>query len=240
MTGPILCVIPVRSGSKGVPGKNIKPLGGKPLVAWTIEQALSAEAGLDVLVSTDSPQIAEVARSYGAHVPFLRPEHLAHDTTPTEPVIEHALAYRRAEGIEPEAVMLLQATSPFRLPGTLDAAITQFRESGADSLVGVVPMPPFIWRTTAHGKPAASYDVANRLRRQDMGPADMRYRENGSLYITRPHVYDREHNRLGGTISMFVLNEIEGVDIDTDIDFRLAVLQVDDYLNRLSTEGALS
>ena len=91
----ILCVIPVRGGSKGVPGKNIRPLGGRPLVAWTIESALNAQEDLQVLVSTDSEEIAEIARAHGAQVPFLRPAELAQDTTATEPVVEHALAHVR-------------------------------------------------------------------------------------------------------------------------------------------------
>lgn len=230
----ILCVIPVRSGSKGVPGKNIKDLGGKPLVAWTIEQALAAKCGLDVLVSTDSEEIASVARSYGADVPFLRPAELSEDTTPTEPVVEHAIEFRRKQGIEADAVMLLQATSPLRRTGTLDAAVQQFEESGADSLIGVVPISPFIWElpTAEEAAPTAAYDVANRLRRQDMSPHDLRYRENGSLYITKTEIYDRLHNRIGGSITLFPLADIEGVDIDTDIDFRLAELQMADYVTR--------
>ncbi|MPZ04454.1 acylneuraminate cytidylyltransferase family protein, partial [Micrococcus luteus] len=88
----ILCVIPVRGGSRGLPGKNIRLLGGHPLVAWTIQAALEAEEDLHVVVSTDSAEIAEVALRYGADVPGLRPAHLAQDSTPTEPVIEHVLA----------------------------------------------------------------------------------------------------------------------------------------------------
>lgn len=238
----ILCVIPVRGGSKGVPGKNIRPLGGRPLVAWTIKSALNAQEDLRVLVSTDSEEIAEVARAHGAQVPFLRPAELAQDTTATEPVVEHALAHVREHHGEPEAVMLLQATSPLRMPDTLDRAIRQFRETGVDSLVGVVPTPPFIWRHGASPEdaPTAAYDVAQRKRRQDMGRTDLRYRENGSLYLTRPDVYDRQHNRLGGAIGLFILHELEGVDIDTELDFRLAELQMDQYLSEATHRAASS
>lgn len=114
----------------GLPGKNIRLLGGHPLVAWTIQAALEAEEDLHVVVSTDSAETAEVALRYGADVPGLRPAHLAQDSTPTEPVIEHVLAAERAAGVEPEGVMLLQATSPLRLPGTLDRAVRQFRQTG--------------------------------------------------------------------------------------------------------------
>ncbi|MGC5049171.1 cytidylyltransferase domain-containing protein [Micrococcus porci] len=228
----ILCVIPVRGGSRGLPGKNIRMLGGHPLVAWTIQAALDAEADLHVVVSTDSEEIAEVARKYGADVPALRPAELARDDTPTEPVVEHALAAERARGVEPEAVMLLQATSPLRLPGTLDRAVAAFREPGVDSVVGVVPVSPFLWRHAADpaAAPVADYDVDGRKRRQDMDRTDVRFRENGSLYVTAPWVYDERHNRLGGRIALLELDDLEGVDIDTELDFALAEQQMDQYL----------
>lgn len=215
----ILCVIPVRGGSKGVPGKNRRIVAGKPLVVWTIEQALAAE-GLDVLVSTDDPQLADIARDAGADVPFLRPAELAQDTTATEPVILHAIRHREAEGRKPDAVMLLQATSPVRLPGTLDRAAAQFQASGVDSLVGVVPQTPFLWRVGE--PPQACYDVDARPRRQEMSQEDLYYYENGSLYITRTEIYENQHNRIGGTVGLFIMDEAEGVDIDTLVDLRVA------------------
>lgn len=228
----ILCVIPVRGGSRGIPGKNIRLLGGRPLVAWTIEAALDAEADLRVVVCTDSEEIAEVARQYGAEVPGLRPAELAQETTPTEPVIEYRIAQEREAGREPEGVMLLQATSPLRLPGTLDRAVDQFHTTGVDCLVGVVPVSPFLWRHGAEpgDAPIADFDVDRRKRRQDMGRADLRFRENGSLYITKPWLYDERHNRLGGRIGLFELDDLEGVDIDTELDFALAEQQMDQYL----------
>lgn len=213
----ILCVIPVRGGSKGIPRKNIRDLAGKPLVSWTIEQALAADCRLDVLVSTDDREIAEVALQAGADVPFLRPEELARDETATEPVVQHAIEYRTAQGREPDAVMLLQATSPIRHPGTLDRAVAQFLDSRVDSLVGVVPQTPFLW--TAGDPPKAQYAVDRRPRRQDLAEEDYRYRETGSLYLTRTEIYRKFSNRLGGRIGLFVMEEAEGVDIDTELDF---------------------
>lgn len=216
----ILCIIPVRGGSKGVPRKNVRKVAGRPLVVWTIEQALAATANLDVLVSTDDPEIARVARDAGADVPFLRPAELAQDETPTEPVVQHAIDFRTAQGLRPDAVMLLQATSPIRQPDTLDRAVNQFVESGVDSMVGVVPVAPFIWELT--DPPRAAYRVEARPRRQDMGPTDKRYRETGSLYVTRPEIYEQHDNRLGGNIGLFIMAEEEGVDIDTLQDLELA------------------
>ena len=169
----ILCVIPVRGGSKGIPRKNLRPIAGKPLVAWTIEQALAAkeevagEHELRVVVSTDDAELADIAREYGAEVPFIRPAHLAEDTTATEPVIEHAIEFYTENGWEPEAVMLLQATSPVRLPGTLARAVRQFAENGKDSMVGVIPIGPFIWTWHADGEPTAAFEIMARPRRQE-------------------------------------------------------------------------
>ena len=232
-----LCVIPVRGGSKGVPGKNLRQIEGRPLVVWTIEQALDT-TGLDVLVSTDDERIAEVARAAGADVPFLRPPELSRDDTPTEPVVRHAIAQRVQEGRAPDAVMLLQATSPLRLPGTLERAMTQFETSGADSLVGVVPFAPFFWWQAQDGQPPrADYDVSARPRRQDLTSGQLRYRETGSLYLTRPWVYDKCDNRLGGRVELFVMDEVEGIDIDTEHDLRLAAHEMRRLAENLTTSG---
>ena len=232
----ILCVIPVRGGSKGIPRKNLREIAGKPLVAWTILQALTArdelegEHELRVVVSTDDQELSAIARQYGAEVPFMRPEHLAEDTTATEPVIEHAIDFYTKEGWAPEAVMLLQATSPVRLPGTLARAVRQFVENGKDSMVGVIPMGPFVWRWYPDAEPTAEFEVMARPRRQELTKETYRYRENGSMYITKTCVYTEHHNRLagypGGSIDLFILDEIEGVDIDAPIDFSVAEHQL--------------
>lgn len=227
----ILCVIPVRGGSKGIPRKNLKPIAGKPLVAWTIEQALHAktalapEIELDVVVSTDDKELADVAREYGAEVPFMRPAELAEDTTATEPVIEHAIEFMSHEDRRPDAVMLLQATSPVRLPGTLARAVRQFAASDSDSMVGVIPIGPFIWAATE--PPTAQYEVMARPRRQELTRETFRYRENGSMYITKTEIYEKFHNRLAGKIELFMLEDIEGVDIDAPIDFSVAEHQLE-------------
>ena len=223
----ILCVVPARGGSKGVPRKNLRLVGGKPLLVWTIEQALATRPAMDVVVSTDDEEIAHVARSAGALVPFLRPAELSEDTTPTEPVVPHAVEAARAADAAPDAVKLLQATSPVRHPGTLSRAIAQLDATGVDSLVGVVPQAPFIWAEPSadagpDARPTAAYDVTARPRRQDLTPQTLRYRETGSLYLTRTWVYDELDNRLGGRIGLFVMDELEGIDVDTFLDLDVA------------------
>ena len=223
-----VCVIPARGGSKGVPRKNLRVVAGKPLIVWTIEQALAVTEPLEVVVSTDDDEIASVARDAGASVPFLRPPELAQDTTATEPVVRHALAALDALGTQATTVMLLQATSPVRLPGTLDRALAEFAGSGVDALVGVVPQAPFLWwaGSPPDVPPRADYDVDARPRRQDLTSQTLRYRETGSLYVTRRWVYDDLDNRLGGRIGLFVMDEVEGVDVDTEIDLAVAEQQL--------------
>lgn len=219
-----LAVIPARGGSKGIPRKNLLPVGGKPLIVWTIEQAL-AVPDLRVAVSTEDSEIAEVARNAGAWV-IDRPVELAQDTTATEPVVQHAIEVCTTQFGRPDWVMLLQATSPVRLPGTLARIMKQAASSDADSLVGVVPTPMFIWGHD--GQNAIPYwDWENRKRRQDMSVSELRYRETGSVYLTRTEIYEHLSNRMGGTIDLFVMDELEGVDIDTlhDLDLAEGALQ---------------
>lgn len=211
-------IIPARGGSKGIPRKNLLPLAGKPLIAWTIEQVL-ATASLDCYVSTEDDEIADVARQYGATV-INRPVELAHDQTASEPVIEHAIEQITAAVGRPAQVMFLQATSPIRLPGTLARALTEFECSPIDSFVGVVPEPIFIWQ--AHPEVHAYYPYQNRPRRQDITPDQLRYRETGSLYLTRTEIYETIHNRIGGRVGLFIMDPREGVDIDTVHDISLA------------------
>jgi CMP-N,N'-diacetyllegionaminic acid synthase len=221
-----LCLIPARGGSKGIPRKNLRLAGGRPLIVWTIEQALAIEIDgpIDVVVSTDDDQIARVAVDAGAEVPFLRPPEFAEDTTPTEPVVVHAIDQLTLLGRRPDVVMLLQPTSPLRHSGTLSRALREFHAAGIDSSVGVVPQAPFLWR--ASDPPRADYDVDRRPRRQDMTPEMLRYRETGSVYVTRTEVYLEQGNRLGGRIGLFVMDEVEGVDIDTAADLAFAEQQL--------------
>lgn len=211
-------IIPARGGSKGIPRKNLKLLEGKPLIVWTIEQVL-ATRGLTPYVSTEDEEIARVARMAGATV-IERPQELAEDTTASEPVIEHAIDVITQESGRPEQVMFLQATSPLRLPGTLARCLDEFAITGADSMVGVVPAEIFMWRRVPAVE--ALYPYESRPRRQDLTPDQLRYRETGSLYLTRTDVYEQHHNRLGGTIELFVMDPLEGIDIDAEHDFSLA------------------
>ncbi|WP_412478039.1 acylneuraminate cytidylyltransferase family protein [Azonexus sp. IMCC34839] len=212
-----IAVIPARGGSKGLPGKNTKLLAAKPLIAWSIEQALESGRIDCVHVSTDDPAIAEVARAFGADVPYLRPTELAQDATPTEPVINYALDWYERAGRTFGAVVLLQPTSPLRLPGTIAAALDAFEQNPNGSLLGVCENHHFFWRN--RNEPVALYDYRNRPRRQDIQPEDRWYRENGSIYIMRTASFRRHENRLYEPIFMHVMREEEGWEIDSLADF---------------------
>ena len=216
-----LAIIPARGGSKGIPGKNLRELAGKPLIAWSILAARAAERIDRIVVSTDDEAIAETARAFGADVPFVRPADLATDTAPTEPVMAHALDWYAEAGEEFDTIVLLQPTSPLRRAGTIDAALARFEAEGADSLLGVCETHHFFWQRGEGGEARALYDYRNRPRRQDIAPADRNYRETGSLYISRADAFRESGNRLSGKIIMFEMAEEESWELDSEADFRI-------------------
>jgi N-acylneuraminate cytidylyltransferase len=209
-------IIPARGGSKGLPGKNIREFAGKPLIVHTIEHALDAPLVDAVYVSTDDEGIAAVSRGAGASIIY-RPAELAVDTATTESAIEHALS---AITPPPDIVVLLQATSPLRPEGALQAALEKFTAGEYDSLLSISPTHRFFWKV-AGDTAVAEYDYRNRPRRQDIRPEDARFVENGSLYVfTREH-FEACGNRLGGRIGYVVFPEEYSGEIDSAADFAM-------------------
>ena len=224
-----LCIIPARGGSKGIPRKNLRMIAGKPLVVWSIEQALASSMVDRVVVSTDSPEIADVAARHGAEVPFLRPAELATDSAPTEPAMLHAVRHlQETDDYTPRSVLLLQPTCPIRKRGSIDRALRQFLDDGVESMVSVREIHPFLWRNEK--APHASYDIMNRPRRQDVSVAERLFEETGSIYITDTDLLLRTGNRLGGRIALFEMDAEESWDVDSESD----LVVVDILLQRLT------
>jgi CMP-N,N'-diacetyllegionaminic acid synthase len=221
----ILAIIPARGGSKGVPGKNIKLLNGKPLLAYTSEIALQSKQLTEVVVSTEDEQIITVAKSLGVKVPFIRPMALAQDNTPTIDAIIHALRWYEKQNVFFDAVCLLQVTSPFRTVDFLDKAIEKFTASGCDSLVSVqrVPHeynPHWTFEVDATDNlTIATGETEIISRRQELPIA---YHRDGSLYITKTKVLLEAHS-LYGKSTAFIESDAEFyVNIDTMQDWEKA------------------
>lgn len=221
----ILGIIPARGGSRGVPGKNIKLLDGKPLLQYTSEIALESQYLTDVILSSDDKQIITVAKSLGIQVPFLRPEELAKDTIPTIDVIIHALQWYENQAIFFDAVCLLQVTSPFRTVEFLDKAIEKFIASGCDSLVSVQKVPhEYNPHWTFEVNPEGNLKIATGeekiiSRRQELPEA---YHRDGSIYIMKTEVLLQQHSLYGKSISFIESAPEFYVNIDTLTDWEKA------------------
>lgn len=211
----VLAIIPARGGSKGIPGKNVHPLAGKPLIAYTIEQALAASRVTRVVVSTDSDTIADVARRYGAEV-VRRPDSLSGDEATSESALLHCLdSLKTGEQYEPDLVVFLQATSPLRSASDIEQAITTFENEQADSLFSACPQHGFVWRVKAGSVAPLNYDPRCRPRRQ-AAPDDIV--ENGSIYIFKPWVLSELECRLGGKIAVYRMAWLDSLQIDEPAD----------------------
>jgi CMP-N-acetylneuraminic acid synthetase len=195
----VVGVIPARGGSKGVPRKNVRLVGGKPLVVWSIDAARGAKRLSEWVVSTEDEEIAAVARQHGARV-LPRPRALAGDEVSTLAVVQHAL-----EHVPADVVVVLHPTSPIRRPGRVDACVDLFQESGADTL------------GTVHRD--YSYEYGQDVpRRQDIRP---RLVDNGNVYVLRAEVV-RAGRWLGDRLATLETSRQEGIEIDDDFDLWLA------------------
>ena len=214
----IICISPARGGSKRLPGKNLRPLRGRALVAHSIEHARRARHVDRTVVSTDDDAIADVARAAGAEV-VRRPPELASDTATSEAALVHVLdALREREGYEPELVVFLQCTSPVRTPDDIDAAVETLRKETADSLFSVTDSRWLLWRRQHDELTSLNYDYRRRQRDQDH-PDE--YRENGSIYVFKPWVLRQSANRLGGRMAIYPMDYWSSFQVDATEDLEL-------------------
>ena len=221
----VLGLIPARGGSKGVPRKNARLLAGQPLIAWSIKAALGSHHLSRTIVSTDDGEIAEIAASAGAEVPFIRPPELAADDTPMIDVILHALDWAEENARQVDALCLLQPTNPFRTAADIDSAIEEFDRSGADTLFTVLPLPTDhhpLWAYVDDGNSGLKLVDGSTepvSRRQDL-PAS--YHREGSIYLARVDSIRRNRSLYGSKVVGFPVDPDRSVNIDTKEDWQRA------------------
>jgi CMP-N-acetylneuraminic acid synthetase len=216
-----LAVITARGGSKGIPKKNIKELGGKPLIAWTIEAARGSKHLDYFLVSTDDEEIAGVSREYGAPVPFMRPAELSTDAAKSIPVVQHAVEWLRAhEGKNFDYVMILQPTSPFRTAEDIDVCIEKIVDTNADSVMSMVKLIDFSAPKlkVLDGdiiKPWLSDEGKESKSRHEL--ADV-YKRNCAIYLTRADLI-MQGDLFGKVSRAYLMPSERSVDINTSFDW---------------------
>ena len=218
-----LVIIPARGGSKAVPRKNIKSLNGKPLIHYTIEAARKLFMEDEIIVSTDDLEIKEVVESMGLMIPFLRPKELASDAASSEDVILHTLDYFKSKYGQPDKVILLQPTSPFRKAKHIKEAIELYDEE-FDMLVSVKETkanPYYVLREENEKGYLIKSKESNATRRQDVPKV---WELNGAIYIINPNAL--KHQSIGEfkKVKKYVMDEVSSHDIDTIIDWKFAEL----------------
>ncbi|MEW5984281.1 MAG: acylneuraminate cytidylyltransferase family protein [Acidobacteriota bacterium] len=221
----VLGVIPARGGSKGIPRKNLAPLAGRSLLAWTAEAVRGSSRLTRTIVSTEDEDIAAAARALGLEVPFLRPPSLAADDTPMVDVLRNAVeTLRDAGGFDTDVVVLLQPTSPLRTSTHIDAAVGLLAESGADSVVSVVEVPhqfnPVSVMKLEDGRLVPYAEGRTVTRRQDKPRL---YSRNGpAVLVVRASCLVGQGSLFGNDCRPFIMSERESIDIDTAWDLELA------------------
>ena len=217
----VLGLVPARGGSKGVPGKNVRPLAGHTLLEYTARAARESGVLDRVILSTDSPEIADAGRRAGLEVPFMRPAALAGDDTPMLPVIQHALAETAKSGWSPDVIVLLQPTSPLRRPEHIRDAVNVLRDTSADSVVTVVEVPrhlspDYVMRMDEGRLKPFLPEGARITRRQDARPA---YSRDGTVYAFRRATVERFGGIYGDDCRPLLIDANESLSIDSPADW---------------------
>ena len=218
----ILVIIPARGGSKGIPHKNIKPLNGKPLIYYTIDEAREIVGDDDICVSTDDPEIIKCVEDYGLKVPFVRPEELATDTSGTYEVLLHALNFYEKQGRHYDVVLLLQNTSPFRKAEQIKEALALYNDN-VDMVVSVKECAanPYycVFEEDNNGFLHVCKGDGNIFRRQD---APKVYEYNGAIYIMNAEKLKTTHMHKMQKRVKYVMDDLSSFDLDTMWDWQMA------------------
>ena len=227
----MIAIVPARGGSKGLPGKNVRSLLGKPLIAYTVEEALKAQYLEEVIVSTDDPEIAQVATAFGATCPFMRPAELARDESLAIDTYLYTVdRLEREFGYKINEVAILLPTSPLRVAADIDAAISLFREKNADSVVSYTPEAhPISWHRVVDSEnklhPIFVENIGNR---QEI---ERTYYPNGSVYVFSLDLL-RQRRYYSDRSFAYIMPAERSVDIDSKLDFLFA-----EFLMGLKEDG---
>lgn len=214
----IVAIIPARGGSKGIPRKNIKKLNGKPLIGYILETALEVEEIDRVIVSTEDIEIAEVAKEFGAEVPFLRPKELAEDQVITLPVLQHAVSYlEENENYTPDVIVLLYATSPLVKKERISQSIGLLIEDNFDVVMSVVEDRGHYWIEKDGNNERLYPKIAKN--RQYEKPL---FRENGAIYVYKRSAIMGQNSKDERKVGFLLMLDEESIDIDEPIDFEIA------------------
>ena len=225
----IVAIIPARGGSKGIQKKNLINFCGKPLISWTVNQALFTKSISTVWVTSDSEEILNVAKKLGANT-ISRPKSLSSDTSTTESTWKHALKIIEEKTGSVDMVIGLQPTSPIRESKDIEKAIQIFKKSKSDSLFSATEIGDFyIWQKKKQKLTSLNYDYENRGRRQDN---TKQYVENGSFYIFKPQTLKKFNNRLGGKIEISLMEFWKSFEIDSFEDLELCETLMKHYILR--------
>lgn len=230
----ILGLITARGGSKGVPGKNIKPLCGKPLIQYTIESAINSKLLTKICLSSDDDEIINFCKKFNISVPFKRPKGIASDNSKSIDVVIHALKYYNAIGEYFDAVCLLQPTYPFRRKGLIDEAIIKFKKTSADSLISVLEVPHhynphWVFQTKKSNFLEIATGEKHIISRRQELPTS--YHRDGAIYITKSDIVLREKSLYGKKISFILSDDNNYINIDTMKDWKMAEKKVK-YFNQ--------
>ena len=231
-------LIPARGGSKGVPRKNIKMLGDKPLIAYTIEDAIKSKYLTNIIVSTEDIEIANISRFYGAEIPFMRPKKLAQSETPMIDVLKHAIAFYESIGEEFDAYCILQPTTPYRVENDIDGTIEKMLKTDADTSMTIYKVPhvynPYwVYFKNSNEQLELSMKVENVLRRQELPEA---YARAGSAYVVKSNTIKKYNSIYGKKVVGYEINNILDVNIDEMDDWEKAEKLLGTYL-RLKEKG---
>ena len=227
----LLAIIPARGGSKRLPGKNTLKLAGKPMIAWSIEAALESKFIDKVIVTTEDEDIVNIAREFGAEVPFIRPNELASDSASSIDTVIHAIqALKDLYDDSYEYIILLQPTSPFRTSQHIDEAVGLLMDRNADGIVSIceadnvkMKINPFPVSMDENGKIYEKSDHSPTNKRNlhlNVKEFDKEYRINGAIYLCKTSILTKELTFFHESSYAYVMDPSESIDIDYDYDYK--------------------